>query len=95
MANNIAEDNISPEGHTQTINLFEVSLLIQEKGGKPAVELRSITTNTEIIKQIVSCAYHNRPILIMPKFTNTMQSLNSCIEKGILYVDNGQFYFTF
>jgi hypothetical protein len=76
--------------------LLAVSVLIIEKGGKPAVELRACTTDTEIIKQIVRCAWHNNPATIMPRFTNFPQSLSSLVEKGILYVaPDGEYRFTF
>lgn len=75
-------------------NLFEVSVIVTEKNGKPAVELRSLTTNLELIKLIISSTYHGKPLIFMPKFTNTMQSLNTCVQKGILYQDNDKFFFT-
>lgn len=87
MANN-EDDNLDIH------NLFEVSVIVTQKNSKPAIELRSLTTNMELIKLIISAAYHNRPIIIMPKFTNKMESLNSCIQKGILYREGNEYFFT-
>lgn len=74
---------------------FEVSVIVTHKNSKPAIELRSLTTNEEYIKKIVSCAYHNQPFIIMPKFTNSMQSLNKLMEIGIIFKENNNFFFTF
>lgn len=87
-----------PDPDTKTAleatNLFEVSIVVTEKHGRPAVEMRSLTTNLELIKLIISAAYHSRPLIIMPKFTNTIQSLNTCIQKGILYREGNNYFFT-
>ena len=74
--------------------LMGVSVLVHNKDGKPAVELRSMTLDPDLIKLLISCAYYGRPIIIMPKFTDTIQSLNSCIEKGILVKQENQYFFT-
>lgn len=74
--------------------LWEVSVIVTEKKGKPAVELRSLTTDLDLIKILIGAAYHSKPVIIMPKFTNVMQSLNSCIEKGILFREDDKYFFT-
>jgi hypothetical protein len=65
--------------------LMGLSVIITEKNKKPAVELRSLTTNPHLIKTLLGAAYRNVPIIILPKFTNPVQSLNTAISKGILY----------
>lgn len=75
-------------------SLWEVSVIITEKNSKPAVELRSMTTDLNLIKTLVSAAYYGRPVIIMPKFTSTMQSLSTCLEKGILYKEGNDYFFT-
>lgn len=80
---------------SQLINLFTVSIVITSKNGNPAIEMRALTTNPDIIKQVISAAYHNQPVVVLPQFTNLVQSLNSCIQKGILVRDDaGQYFFT-
>lgn len=64
---------------------FKINLIITHKHGKPCISLRRETTDEQIIKTLVSCAYHNTPITIMPFFTNPLGSLNQLIEKGIIY----------
>lgn len=66
---------------------LEVSVIVTEKNDKPCIELRKITTNEDIIRAIISCAFHERPIMILPSFTNKMQSLSSLVDKGVLYYD--------
>lgn len=89
--NNISIDlkNINPK------DLMTVNVLVHNKNGVPAVELRSMTQNENLIKLILSAAYHGIPIIIMPNFRNSLQSLTSCIEKGILIREGNEYYFTF
>ena len=60
------------------------------------VELRKQFTNNEIIKILVWCALNNIPIRIQPKFHDTLKSISSLLEKGILYRDEktGELKFT-
>jgi len=76
---------------------FTISVIVTQQRNQPCVELRRVTTDTEIIKSIISCAFHDRPIIVLPTFYNKMQSINSLLEKGIIYKDkeNKQLYFTF
>ena len=77
-------------------NLDTVSVIISQKKGLPAVFLRKNTTKEPLIKALISAAYHGRPVIIMPQFTNKLQSINSALEKGILCRDgNGGYRFTF
>lgn len=80
--------NIQPEA-------LEISVIINTKHNKPYVELRTGTTNEEIIKAIVSAAFHKRPIIVQPTFTNQLRSVRSMIDKGILYRKEDQYFFTF
>lgn len=75
--------------------LFNVSVVVTSKNDMPCVELRSSTNDIDIIKKIVSCAWRSQPIILIPKFYDELKSLNSLIEKGILYKDDeGQYKFT-
>jgi hypothetical protein len=80
-----------------TNNLFSVNVVITEKNNLPAVMLRTTTTERQIIKDIVKAAYHGQPLIIMPKFNDTLKSVNSLVQKGILYkdVESQEFRFTF
>lgn len=68
-----------------TNNHLEVNLIVSDKNGSPVIELRKCTNNTEIIKTLVSCAYRNEPVIIYPKFNNKIQSINTLLQKGVIY----------
>lgn len=73
---------------------FTVGIVVTFKNNKPALEIRRLTTDLDIIKTIVTCAFNNIPILVIPKFKDDLKSLSSLIEKGILYKKEDKFYFT-
>lgn len=79
------------DGH---IPPLQVKVIISQKEGKPCIELRRAITETEAIKFIISCAYHNQPIVITPAFTNTLKSISSLVDKGILYRKGDRYFFT-
>ena len=74
---------------------FTINVVITEKNSNPSIELRRVTTDEELIKQIVSYAWHGQPIIVVPQFTNKLQAANALINKGILYKEKEQLYFTF
>lgn len=63
---------------------INVSLIITQRDNSPAIELRRATKDLELIKIIISSAFHERPLLIMPCFNNKMHALSTLIDKGIL-----------
>ena len=76
--------------------ILSVPVIISKKGGYPIIELRKATSNEEVMKKILSCAFHETPIIIMPQFTDKMQSISSMLEKGIIYKnEEGGYNFTF
>jgi len=77
-------------------SVLVINVLVKEKDGKPAIELRALTQNPDLIKLLIRSAYHNIPVIAMPRFFNVVRSLSSCIEKGILIrEEDGRYYFTF
>lgn len=92
----MSEEQISEYEPEQIAIPLDAGLIIKHKNGCPAVELRKLTTDDTLIKQLISAAFHNQPIVIQPTFYNRLQSLNSMVDKGIIYKDaDGQFYYTF
>lgn len=77
-------------------DLVEIYVQVTEKNNNPAVELRKLTTDLELVKKLVSAAYHERPIILLPRFSNKIQALNSLQQKGIIFFDYDEniFYFT-
>ncbi len=74
--------------------LCGISIIVTEKNSLPCIELRKTITDSELIKNIISCAFHERPIIILPTFNDKLKSIGSLVDKGILYRKNDQFYFT-
>ena len=64
--------------------LFEINVQVHMKHGKPAIELRTMTSELDLIKAIVSAAYHNQPLVILPKFSNKLKSLAQLQEVKLL-----------
>lgn len=80
---------------------IEVPITISTKHNMPCVEMRRNITcngesiNNEIIRAIISAAYHNKAIIIQPKFNSKIHAIASLIEKGILYKEGEGLFFTF
>ena len=70
---------------TEYIELADINIIIKHHNNRPAIELRKVYTDTKIIQTIVSAAYHQKPVIILPRFNNTLQALNKLQEKGIIY----------
>lgn len=75
--------------------LCSVSVVVTEKNNLPCIKLIKEITDTELIKSIISCAFHDRPVILMPKFTDKIKSIGSLVDKGILYRKDNDFYFMF
>lgn len=74
-----------------------VSLYVQVSHfrGKPCIELRKKFTDPELVKQIVSCAWHDTGLTVLPVFNDKVAALGSLVEKGIVYKDDkGKYQFT-
>lgn len=69
---------------------------ITSKNEIPAVRLRKEVTDIEVMKKLLSAAFHEVPIVIVPKFVDKFVAVNNMQEKGMIYKDdNGEFRFTF
>lgn len=62
--------------------------------GDPCIKLQKETSNHELIKTIVYCALKGKPLIVQPIFNNNLNALNSLIEKGIVYREGENIYFT-
>lgn len=74
---------------------YPVSLIVTKKHSKPAIEIRSNTTDKEIIKTLVYCAIYGKPVIVLPVFNDKLRSIASLAEKGVLFLDKktGEYYF--
>ena len=84
-----------PKANKDKIPLVPVFLIVSQKNSKPMLELRKSTTDYDLIKTIVSCAFHEIPLIIMPSFSNKMKAVTSLVDKGVLYRKDNKYYFTF
>lgn len=76
-------------------DLTSINVIVSEKQDNPAIFMRRNTTDPLTIKRIMRAAYHRQPLIIQPQFTNTLQSLGTAIEKGMLYKEGDRYLFTF
>lgn len=67
--------------------LFEIPLIVTHKNNNPYIMLRTGTGNLDIMKIIISSAFHQRPLIIQPVFRDRMRSISSLVDKGIIYYD--------
>lgn len=78
-----------------TETILELPITISDINGKPCLILKKSIIEMALIKTIVSASFHNQPLIILPKFTDKMKSINSLIQKGIVYrKPNGELFFT-
>lgn len=61
-----------------------VKLILCHENGKHRLEIRKKISDLDIIKNIISCAFNEQPIIVMPVFTDKIRSINTLIEKGII-----------
>lgn len=72
---------------------ISVNIVVSERRGIPCIELRRVVQNSDVIKQIVSCAFYEKPIIMLPVFKNKFGSLSSLVEKGILIKKEENYFF--
>lgn len=75
---------------------FQISVVITQKTQQPCIELRRVTKDLDLIKEIISAAFHERPLIFIPKFQDKIKSIGSLIDKGIIYYDEEkqQYFYT-
>ena len=72
---------------------ISLNVLITNYKNQPCIELRTKYVEPKVMKYILSATLHNRPILILPQFTNKIKGLNSAIDKGIIYKEGSDYFF--
>ena len=63
---------------------LSISISILNYYAKPAIEIRSFTTDPLIIKSILLAATKDQPILVYPVFRNRMTATAKLIESKII-----------
>jgi archaellin len=79
---------------TQT-TIPTINIALTTHRGKPAIELRKVITDLTAIKEIISSAYKDTQIIIQPNFTNKALSINKLIDIGLIYKENGEYFYNF
>jgi|WetSurMetagenome_2_1015567.scaffolds.fasta_scaffold393219_2 hypothetical protein len=64
---------------------YKVSVTLTKLHGKQAIQLRGITTDNTLMKKVISAAYREQPLIILPRFTDKMQATARLLEYKILY----------
>lgn len=73
---------------------LELSIVVTIKNDMPCLELRRTINTPELIKSVIQAAFHDRPIITQPTFRNKYSGIASLIEKGILYKEGEELFFT-
>jgi hypothetical protein len=72
---------------------LKISVIVSVKDNAPCIELRRTITDPEILKMVVQHAWRGDAIAILPSFSDKVKSINSLIDKGILYREGDKLYF--
>lgn len=73
---------------------LRVNLIITNYNGYPAIEIRRVITDMDIIKQIIYAADSERTILALPTFRDKFKARANLINSGILYEKDGNCFFS-
>lgn len=80
---------------TDINSLVPINVHLINHNNMPAVQLRKISSDMEVIKQLTRAALNEQPIILFPKFNDKLKSINAMLEKGILYIEEGEYKFNF
>lgn len=82
---------------TQGLNVaaHSIHMVITEKNNLPALELRKVSCDVDFIKAVILAAFHNKPIILQPVFTDRIKALGALHSKGIIFLnkESGQYEF--
>ena len=74
---------------------LQVNLIILERNGKPALEIRKTIGEADYIKAIISAALSGKMILMMPTFRDRIRAVGTLCEKNVLEYnsDKKEYYY--
>lgn len=87
------KQKINEIDNLKTDKLIYVCLRITQNNDCPALEIRQLLTDYELIKIIISSAFTENPVIIYPVFRNRILAINTLIEKGIIHREGDKYYF--
>ena len=85
-------DDISEQQPEQLVPLT-IGVIITEKNDAPQLELRKSTGDAQAIRLILSCAFHERPIILQPIFKDKIKAIGSLLDKGVIYKERNDYIF--
>ena len=74
---------------------IDIQLIVAYQNNIPSLILRKHISDPELMKVLISCAFRDIPVYIFPSFKNRIFAINSLLEKGLIYKENNQYFFTF
>lgn len=74
-------------------NPIKVNIIVSKKKDTHCIEVRRTIINYDLIKQIILAGLNEEPMIMVPSFNNKLQSLNSLVDNGIIYLENGKYKF--
>jgi hypothetical protein len=89
------EPNTDAIREIATIAPLDINIIVTQYQGSPRIELRKAIDNTDVIKSIITAAYHNQVIVAQPTFVNKLRAISTLVEKGIIYRDEGDLKYYF
>lgn len=78
----------------KTDKIIDVCLRVTKNNNCPALEIRKLLTDYELIRMVIASAFLEKPLIIYPKFTNKFLAINTLIENGIIYKKGEDYFFT-
>jgi hypothetical protein len=69
-----------------------VNLIYHNFQGDHAIELRRRFVDRASIVRIITCAFHETPIIVLPRFNNKILAISTLIEKGIIKKNSKEEY---
>lgn len=63
---------------------LQTNLIILERNGKPALEIRKLISDPDYIKAIITAALSGKMIVVMPIFRDRIRAVGTLCEKNIL-----------
>jgi len=77
-------NGIKSEEQIKIPNNVSIQLHIHTKNGIPAIELRRVTQDVDIIKTVINSAFNEIPIIIFPVINDRLRAINSLVNHKII-----------
>lgn len=74
-------------------NPIKMNVIVSKKRDIHCLEVRRTIMNYDLMKQIILSALNEEAMVIFPTFNDKLRSLNSMVENGIIYLEDGKYKF--